>query len=91
MDTDFINKTGTLCVCVDKYEGRDFIRFLLQGVKRIRTWMKREGIEDWRFRLEWVSAGEGKRWQNIMTEMSEELMAKKETIKPPIKAKEEAV
>jgi coenzyme F420-reducing hydrogenase delta subunit len=38
---------------------------------RIRGWMKRNGIEDERFRVEWVSAGEGKKWQAIMTEMSE--------------------
>ncbi|MDH4213121.1 MAG: hydrogenase iron-sulfur subunit [Candidatus Thorarchaeota archaeon] len=37
---------------------------------RIRGWMKRNNIEDERFRVEWVSAGEGKKWQNIMTEMA---------------------
>jgi heterodisulfide reductase subunit A len=38
---------------------------------RIRSWMKRNDIEDDRFRVEWVTAGEGKKWQNIMTEMAE--------------------
>ena len=38
---------------------------------RIRGWMKRNNIDDNRFRVEWVSAGEGKKWQGIMTEMSE--------------------
>ena len=38
---------------------------------RIRSWMKRNDIEDERFRVEWVSAGEGKKWQTIMTEMAE--------------------
>lgn len=38
---------------------------------RIRGWMKRNGIEDERFRVEWVSAGEGKKWQTIMTELAE--------------------
>jgi heterodisulfide reductase subunit A len=38
---------------------------------RIRGWMKRNGIEEERFRVEWVSAGEGKKWQTIMTEMAE--------------------
>jgi hypothetical protein len=38
---------------------------------RIRGWMKRNNIEDYRFRVEWVSAGEGKKWQGIMTEMAE--------------------
>jgi heterodisulfide reductase subunit A len=37
---------------------------------RIRAWMKRNNIEDSRFRVEWVSAGEGKKWQTIMTEMA---------------------
>ncbi|MHA2378632.1 MAG: hydrogenase iron-sulfur subunit [Candidatus Thorarchaeota archaeon] len=38
---------------------------------RIRRWMKRKKIANERFRVEWVSAGEGKKWQGIMTEMSE--------------------
>ncbi|MFQ5831127.1 MAG: hydrogenase iron-sulfur subunit [Candidatus Thorarchaeota archaeon] len=38
---------------------------------RIRGWMKRNKIADERFRVEWVSAGEGKKWQTIMTEMSD--------------------
>jgi len=38
---------------------------------RIRRWMKRNNIDDDRFRVEWVSAGEGKKWQGIMTQMSE--------------------
>jgi hypothetical protein len=33
--------------------------------------MKRKKIANERFRVEWVSAGEGKKWQGIMTEMSE--------------------
>jgi heterodisulfide reductase subunit A len=38
---------------------------------RIRRWMKRNEIDDERLRVEWVSAGEGKKWQGIMTGMSE--------------------
>ncbi|MHA2424265.1 MAG: hydrogenase iron-sulfur subunit [Candidatus Thorarchaeota archaeon] len=38
---------------------------------RIRGWMKRKGISEERFRVEWVSASEGKKWQQIMTEMSD--------------------
>ena len=38
---------------------------------RIRSWMKRKGISEERFRVEWVSASEGKKWQSIMTEMSD--------------------
>jgi len=41
---------------------------------RIRGWMKRNNIDDERFRVEWVSAGEGKKWQGIMTEMSKVAM-----------------
>ncbi|TFG07475.1 hydrogenase iron-sulfur subunit, partial [Candidatus Thorarchaeota archaeon] len=38
---------------------------------RIRGWMKRNNIDDERFRVEWVSAGEGKKWQAIMTDLAE--------------------
>ncbi|MFX1481671.1 MAG: hydrogenase iron-sulfur subunit [Promethearchaeota archaeon] len=38
---------------------------------RIRGWMKRNNIDDERFRVEWVSAGEGKKWQSIMSELAE--------------------
>ncbi|MHA2082596.1 MAG: hydrogenase iron-sulfur subunit [Candidatus Thorarchaeota archaeon] len=38
---------------------------------RIRSWMKRNNIADERFRVEWVSAGEGKKWQGIMNDMAE--------------------
>lgn len=37
---------------------------------RIRAWMKRNNIDENRFRVEWVSAGEGKKWQTIMTQLS---------------------
>lgn len=47
---------------------------------RIRGWMKRNDIEEERFRVEWVSAGEGKKWQTIMNELSE-------VVKTPRKAK----
>ena len=50
---------------------------------RIRGWMKRNNIEDERFRVEWVSAGEGKKWQTIMGEMAEVAeMHKKSKPKP---------
>ena len=65
---------------------------------RIRGWMKRNNVEDERFRVEWVSAGEGKKWQTIMTELSDVVKTsrkakpkpKKQTItltKKPSKAK----
>ena len=46
--------------------------------------MKRNNIEDNRFRVEWVSAGEGKKWQGIMTEMSE-VVSNLPAAKPPKK------
>lgn len=49
---------------------------------RIRGWMKRKSIADDRFRVEWVSAGEGKKWQIIMTEMSQVVEEFKKTSKP---------
>ncbi len=49
---------------------------------RIRGWMKRNNIADDRFRVEWVSAGEGKKWQTIMTEMSQVVEEFKKTSKP---------
>jgi heterodisulfide reductase subunit A len=63
---------------------------------RIRNWMKRNNIEDERFRVEWVSAGEGKKWQTIMTEMANVVKtARKDALitnkqlasKPEVKAK----
>jgi len=50
---------------------------------RIRSWMKRNNIEDERFRVEWVSAGEGKKWQTIMTEMSNVVKAPRKKIVAP--------
>jgi len=57
---------------------------------RIRGWMKRNDIEDERFRVEWVSAGEGKKWQTIMTEMANVVKTPRKnipTLKTPAVAK----
>jgi heterodisulfide reductase subunit A len=59
---------------------------------RIRGWMKRNDIEEERFRVEWVSAGEGKKWQTIMNELSEVVKTpKKDKARPkpkkPVTAK----
>jgi heterodisulfide reductase subunit A len=48
---------------------------------RIRGWMKRNNIDDERFRVEWISAGEGKKWQGIMTEMGGVAMHHAETVR----------
>ncbi len=50
---------------------------------RIRTWMKRNNIDDNRFRVEWVSAGEGKKWQIIMTELASVVNSGVKAIPPP--------
>ncbi len=39
----------------------------------IRKWMEKNGIEDERFRLEWISASEGGKFQALIREMSEKL------------------
>jgi coenzyme F420-reducing hydrogenase delta subunit len=55
---------------------------------RIRGWMKRNDIEEERFRVEWVSAGEGKKWQTIMSELSEVVKTpRKPKAKPVVKPK----
>ena len=43
-------------------------------------------ISDDRFRVEWVSAGEGKKWQTIMNEMSEVVEKHKTDVTAPKKA-----
>jgi heterodisulfide reductase subunit A len=53
---------------------------------RIRRWMERKGIADDRFRVDWVSASEGKKWQGIMQDLSDVVEKHKET-KPVSKPK----
>ncbi len=45
-----------------------------------------KGIAEYRFRLEWVSASEGVKFQRVMQEMSDVLMGK---VKPPEPVKAE--
>ena len=52
---------------------------------RIRGWMKRNNIDDERFRVEWVSASEGKKWQTIMREMFEVTEKHKKAMPKPKK------
>ena len=54
---------------------------------RIRSWMKRNNIDDNRFRVEWVTAGEGKKWQTIMTEMASVVESNKDKVVPVKTAK----
>jgi F420-non-reducing hydrogenase iron-sulfur subunit len=39
----------------------------------IRRWMEKTGIEDQRFRLEWISASEGNKFQKVVQEMAKAL------------------
>ncbi len=40
---------------------------------RITKWMEKNGIEADRFRLEWISASEGTKFQKVIAEMAEKL------------------
>ena len=46
-------------------------RFAAKRENRIRRWMDKQGIDQNRFIVEWISAGEGKKFQKMMTRMSE--------------------
>jgi len=50
-------------------------RFAAKREKKIRNWLKKQNIADERFEIEWVSAGEGKKFQQLMTRMSEAAVA----------------
>ncbi|MFW9929048.1 MAG: hydrogenase iron-sulfur subunit, partial [Candidatus Thorarchaeota archaeon] len=45
--------------------------FAAKRERKIRSWMKKTGIDDSRFNIEWISATEGKKFQKVMTGMSE--------------------
>ena len=53
---------------------------------RIRRWMERKGIADDRFRVDWVSASEGKKWQGIMQDLTD-VVEKHKKAKPVPKPK----
>ena len=58
---------------------------------RIRRWMERKGIADDRFKVDWVSASEGKKWQGIMQNLTEVVEKyNKETTAPKPKSKPKA-
>jgi len=44
--------------------------FAAQREKRIRSWLKKHKIHQNRFIIEWISAGEGKKFQNLMVRMT---------------------
>ena len=45
-------------------------RFAAKRENRIRRWMEKNCIHSGRFTIEWISAGEGKKFQNMMTRMA---------------------
>jgi heterodisulfide reductase subunit A len=42
-------------------------------VQRVRQWLKEAGIDSTRLRLEWISAGEGKKLADVMTDFTHQL------------------
>jgi heterodisulfide reductase subunit A len=46
-------------------------QFAIKREKRIRRWLDKQKIAQNRFAIEWISAGEGKKFQNLMKRMSE--------------------
>ncbi|MHA2203697.1 MAG: hydrogenase iron-sulfur subunit, partial [Candidatus Hodarchaeales archaeon] len=44
--------------------------FAIKREKRIRSWMKKNGIFDEKFIIEWVSAAEGKKFADIVSRVS---------------------
>ena len=44
-----------------------------ERVKKVRGWLEEVGLDPERLRLEWVSAGEGKRLAEVMTEFTAQL------------------
>jgi heterodisulfide reductase subunit A len=48
-------------------------RHMAKRENPIRRWMEKTGIEDQRFRLEWISASEGNKFQKVVQEMAKAL------------------
>jgi len=46
-------------------------QFAAKREKRIRRWLEKEKIDQKRFTIEWISAGEGKKFQSLMNRMSD--------------------
>ncbi len=44
-----------------------------ERVQRVRHWLKQAGIDPTRLRLEWISAGEGKKLAEVMTDFTQQL------------------
>ncbi|MFX1475431.1 MAG: hydrogenase iron-sulfur subunit [Promethearchaeota archaeon] len=59
---------------------------------RIAAWLKKKGLDERRFRLEWVSAAEGDKWAHVISEMTaqlkeigrEAIIAENERIRPEL-------
>jgi heterodisulfide reductase subunit A len=44
--------------------------FAIKRERKIRRWMKKQGIDDERFIIEWMSAAEGKKFADVVTKMA---------------------
>jgi F420-non-reducing hydrogenase iron-sulfur subunit len=44
-----------------------------ERVQRVHQWLKQAGIDPTRLRLEWISAGEGKKLAEVMTDFTQQL------------------
>jgi coenzyme F420-reducing hydrogenase delta subunit len=51
--------------------------FALKREKKIRSWMNRNKIADERFIIEWMSAAEGKKFADVVSQISEIALKKK--------------
>ena len=60
--------------------------FAIKREKKIRRWMKKQGIADDRFIIEWMSAAEGKKFADVVTQMAEIAKANHQTVHKQAKA-----
>ena len=54
--------------------------FAARREKKIRKWMTKNNIDQSRFEIEWISATEGKKFQNLMNKMAKVLQEQKDNI-----------
>ncbi|MHA2174753.1 MAG: hydrogenase iron-sulfur subunit [Candidatus Hodarchaeales archaeon] len=60
--------------------------FAIKRERKIRRWMKKQGISDDRFIIEWMSAAEGKKFADVVTQMADIAKANHKTIHQKAKA-----
>jgi heterodisulfide reductase subunit A len=62
------------------------IDWAIKREKKLRRWLKKQGIADERFIIEWMSAAEGKKFAEIVTGMSQIARKNHETVHKEAKA-----